>query len=132
MCTFCNEHSETIQHLFWSCQIVKTFWDRLGEAISNKCQHANRMVFKEKLVLFGLDEFMYTDSVCDLIILMAKLYIYKCKVQNITLNLQNFLKELYFRFCLEKIIIKDQMTFNNKWGPYDKLFKSLLWTIKKK
>ena len=29
LCTFCNHKSETILHLFWECNIVKVFWDKL-------------------------------------------------------------------------------------------------------
>ena len=26
MCSFCNQHSETILHLFYFCETVKSFW----------------------------------------------------------------------------------------------------------
>ena len=126
LCTFCNERSETIQHLFWHCSFVREFWEKLRNTISTKCIHAERLVFNEKLILFGQDDFLYTDTVCNLIILMAKLYIYRCKVQNSILDLKTFMRELYLRYCQEKIIIKDKTKFKNKWEPYSVLFKSLL------
>ena len=126
LCTFCNEHSETIQHLFWHCHIVRNFWNGLAHLISTRCKHAERLVFREKLVLFGQEDFMYTDQVCNLIIIMAKLHIYRCKVQGSYPHIKNFIKELYQRYCLEKVIIKDPIKFKNVWEPYDALFKSLL------
>jgi hypothetical protein len=28
-CTFCQEDEETIEHLFWSCEMVQTFIDEI-------------------------------------------------------------------------------------------------------
>ena len=126
LCQFCNNSSETIQHLFWTCDLVKKFWNELISLINIRCKHSHQFKVNEKLVLFGQSEFLFTDNVCDLIILMAKLFIYKCKVQGRTLNTRSFINEIYTRYCVEKINSRNSIQFINRWNPYLDLFKSLI------
>jgi len=37
LCNFCNETKETILHLFWECNIVKSLWLEMAEILKNKC-----------------------------------------------------------------------------------------------
>ena len=105
-CPFCGAQSETIKHLFWQCRLVKHFWNDLSSLINKKCSHAHYFEFTEHLVLFGKSNDIFTGKICNLIILLAKLYIYRCKVQNNNLNINVFMKELYKREHIE-IIIND-------------------------
>ena len=126
LCSFCKEHSETIAHLLFECNHVKIFWEELFLLINKRCIHSNKLSFNKKLILLGQSEYIYTDSVCDLIILMAKFFIYRCKVQGSPLMLRIFIKELYERYCLEKMFRSNDHSFCNTWYPYLNLFKSLL------
>ena len=126
LCTFCNRASETIQHLLWQCDIVQSFWNKLIEIINKRCKHSHELKLDETLVLFGVSEFIFTDTVLGLILLSSKLYIYKCKVQGTELNLKIFMKELFNRYCVEKIVRKNSVQFKNDWGPYLDLFKSII------
>ena len=125
LCQFCNLHSETIHHLFWECHKVHTFWDRLSDLLNKRCHHTHNFVFEEKYVLFGLNENIYTDKICDFITMFAKMYIYKCKVQQTELNLNSFINSLYYRFQIEKINNHNSVKFRNLWGPYLNLFRSI-------
>ena len=58
--------------------------------------------------------------------LMAKFYIYRSKVQDTVLNSKLFLKELYNRYCIEKEIHKNSMTFKTSWLPYMDIFRGLI------
>ena len=126
LCTFCNTQSETIQHLLWSCEKVNKFWSDLSSLISQRCGNVHNFSFSERLVLFGQSNFVYTDEVCNLIILMAKYFIYRCKVLKSSIHLKSFIKELHARYNIEKILTKESHEFINKWNPYLNLFKSLL------
>ena len=126
LCTFCNNHSETIQHLFWHCEKVKTFWNELSTLIKQRCRNSHNFSFSENLVMFGQSDNVYTDEICNLMILLAKYFIYKCKVQQSCLNLNYFVKEFYTRYTTEKIVENDSQNFINKWHPYINIFKSLL------
>ena len=126
LCTFCGVHSETILHLLWECSKTKLFWRNLETVINNRCLHAFNFKFTTNIIIFGFCDQMRTDKVCEFIIYMAKFYIYRCKVQSICLNIKIFIKELYNRYVVEKIISKNSSDFRNNWGPYLKLFQSIL------
>ena len=125
LCTFCHNHSETIQHLFWGCDTVQEFWESLTRLINRRCKHSHDFRVDEKLVLFGQSEYLYTDEVCNLIILLSKMYIYKSKVKGSPLSINCFVKELFSRYNTEKIVYKGSQDFLNKWSPYLDLFRSL-------
>ena len=80
--------------------------------------HAHNFKFTEKLVLFGKWEIIITDKICDFIILVAKFYIYRCKVQTTNLNLKIFITELYNRYLVKKQINKDSLVCRGLWAPY--------------
>ena len=126
LCTFCNKHDETILHLFWECQKVKVFLKSLENVINNRCMHSFNFRFTKSLMIFGYCFDITTDSICDLVILIAKYFIYRCKVQKLNLNIQLFKRELYNRYLVEKIVNKNSVIFRNKWGPYLNIFKSIL------
>ena len=106
--------------------MVKLFWKQLTNLIKERCTHANNFEVNEVFILLGHSEFMYSDYVCDIIILLAKLFIYRCKVQRSDLIFKNFLNDVYNRYCCEKVINKNSQLFINRWQPYLNIFKSLL------
>jgi hypothetical protein len=121
-CSICNNGEETIIHLMWHCEHVNMFWKDLQELIVTKCSHVTNFRFSEVLVLFGVQENMYTDKALDFIILLAKFYIYKCKWNFSRPALPIFLKFLKSRYNIEKY--KETTTVNNfdiLWQPYSNL-----------
>ena len=126
LCTFCNHESETIVHLFWDCRKTNFFWTELAKLINSRAIHAHNFRFTKWLVLFGTSDSIKTDLVCDLIILIGKFYIYRCKVQNKDMSIAIFMKEVYNRYCIEKEIYNASPLFKSKWAPYENLFKSLM------
>ena len=36
-CTFCNQVSETMQHLFWECEQVEYFWNGFETILHDNC-----------------------------------------------------------------------------------------------
>jgi hypothetical protein len=118
-CSFCTDEEESINHLMWRCQYVSKFWQDLQDLLIINCSHANNFRFSEVLVLFGVQDNIYTDKAMDFIILLAKLYIYKCKWNNTKPVVQIFLKYLKNRYRLEK----DKRgragnAFDITWQPY--------------
>ena len=126
LCEFCQCHSETIHHLIWKCHKVKIFWDELKLIINKRCNHAHSFNIDENLVIFGHSERIQTDTASGVIILLAKFYIYRSKVQGTILNIRIFINELYNRYCIEKEIQKNSISFMNAWKPYLALFQSLI------
>ena len=126
MCEFCGSHSETIQHLMWNCTKVQHFWNELITIIKKRCSNIQHIQLNETLVLFGYNTTSNYDSTFLLIILMAKFYIYRSKVQKTILKTRLFLQELYNRYKVEMYIHDNSKTFENTWAPYLQLFKALM------
>ena len=77
----------------------------------------------------GCDSQTKTDTVADLIILLAKQYIYTCKVQETKPTNNVFQNILYRRYQIQKeIAINKDSTqrFTEQWEPYTNIFKSLI------
>ena len=84
ICEMCRKDEEDLKHMFYSCEFVSKFWDDLRKLLVDNCNHIVNLTLSEELVFFGTKENMYTDSVFDLILLLAKYYIYSLKL---TVNL---------------------------------------------
>ena len=126
LCTFCKLKSETIIHLLWECPTSNLFWKDLEKVINFRALHAHNFRFTQSLVIFGKCENIKTDSICDLIILLGKFYLYRCKVQNNEVNLKMFIRELYNRYSVEKEISKNSPLFKTQWAPYTNMFRALM------
>ena len=70
-CSYCNEHGETIEHLFLSCTKVKDFWNNLQDWLSNNCNIILNL--DEKSLIFSSQK---PKSIENYILCLAKYYIY--------------------------------------------------------
>ena len=130
-CTFCNRYPESIEHLFWQCEITQGFWENLVRIINTKCKHAHNLKINKKFIILGSTHNIKTDSVLDLIILLAKHFIYKSKVNKIKPTIKHFEYILHKRFLIEKCISTTQakqMHFKTAWNPYMNMINSLSTT----
>ena len=121
LCTFCNTDVESLQHLFWDCVFVRSFWLDLENIINDRCHIIHDIHFNEDLVLFGNDTRFKSDDVFDLILLLAKFYIYQCKMEKSTPQTRIFLKKLMYRFEIEKFVALINLDTNElllRWMPY--------------
>ena len=60
------------------------------------------MKFTENLVLFGLDACIVTDDTFDEIVVVAKMFIYKCKYEKSLPCFTNFRRYLTAHFKIQK------------------------------
>ena len=77
-------------------------------------------------MLFGVDSTVITDTIFDLIILLAKQYLYRCKFEQSVLQISVFRKRLKLRYKLEEyssniIITFHKNAFNTRWRCYKTL-----------
>ena len=127
-----------IRNLFFFLQFFDKFFSRF-KAKSSQKNHMHAVHVGKKITCTAeksharvhvnqrnYQHWTHTDKICDLIILIAKFYIYRCKVQNKSLNINIFIKELYRRYQIEKSISKDSNLFKNNWTQYETLFKGIL------
>ena len=92
-CTFCDE-KDSIEHFLWQCYFTRRFWRLLENLISTSCETAVNIKITENHVLFGIDRTAITDKIFDLIILLAKQYLYRCKFEQSVPLVSVFRKQL--------------------------------------
>ena len=116
-CTFCDE-KDFIEHFLWECYFTRRFWWILENLISTSCETACNIKITENLVLFGLDSTVITDNIFDLIILLAKQYLYRCKFEQSVPLVSVFRKQLKLNYKLEEYNSKitfQENAFNARW-----------------
>ena len=74
-CNVCNETKETILHLFWECNIVKSLWLEMAEILKkNKCNV--ELPISAQHIILGSDMLDYS---INLFIVLIQYYIYSCR-----------------------------------------------------
>ena len=79
--SFCGKERDAIEHIFLRCKHVKQFWEQLQTVVNNTCTNGLFVHLNESIVLFGYDCSFKSNDTFDLIILLTKFFIYKCKVK---------------------------------------------------
>ena len=95
---------------------------RESNLISTSCETASNIKITENLVLFGVDSTVITDNIFDLIILLAKQYLYRCKFEQSVPLVSVFRKQ--FKLRLEEYNSKitfQENAFNARWHCYKTL-----------
>ena len=127
LCSFCTQEEDSISHLFWSCDNVNTFWMELQLMLKDKSPKCTNLAFHEKLILFGSQSRTENDVVIELIILLAKFYIYKCKLEKIIPRTNVFLNMLRHRYRILKyaaFVSMQNDTFDMDWTAYQSIISS--------
>lgn len=121
LCTFCGETEETITHMFWHCQRVQQFWTDLAKFLQDQCTHCDLFNFSEEIVILGVKENVITDLVFDLILLLSKFHIYKCKLGDSRPNINTLHSMIRQRYEIEQYnhCVNDKREeFQRNWNPY--------------
>jgi len=94
------------------------FWRILENLTSTGCETVCNIKITENFVLFSLDSTVITDNIFDLIILLAKQYLYRCKFEQSVPLVSVFRKQLKLRYKLEAYNSKftfQENAFNARW-----------------
>ena len=84
------------------------------------------MGISKSLALIGLDKNLQIDSTLYFILLLAKQYIYNCKLYDNIPLLNVFIRKCKARYETEEYIARKTLTYNDfitKWIPYKPLFE---------
>ena len=126
-CGFCNVEKDSIEHMFWKCACISRFWTSLETMLKEKCETALNVKFAQNLVLFGTEIDIKTDTVFDLVILQAKQFIYKCKLDKCLRTLSFFLQQLMLKYKIDEYNAKNSgelPTFIVNWLCYKPILKT--------
>ena len=100
-CSFCLI-AKVSQHIFWECNHSQQFWTRFLVLLKEKCTSCYRLRLSECLILFGIDDNIKTENILDFMLLLAKQYLYKCKIEKQLPNIDIFRKKLLYRYKIEE------------------------------
>ena len=72
-CTFCQEHIETIKHIFWVCEQVEYFWNSFTTMLHDSCGLED--------VEFNAVSNQKFDKLLNELILLGKRFIFRMKME---------------------------------------------------
>lgn len=126
LCSFCNMEIETINHLFWECLHVQHFWRELANYV-NQCEPNFDVCFKT--ISFGIckTKLNLNQQVKNVVIYLAKYFIFCCKQNKQLPYLRNFKSYLAKRIKIEKEIalMNDKLpVFEHKWRNLDEILSA--------
>ena len=105
LCTFCNMAVESIDHLFWDCDLIQHFWNNLFDVLAQ----CNLNVARNK---FGV--FLHANSqISSYIYSFDKFYSHQCKFKNVITNIDAFKTKLRYRKILEQHIAIKMINYKN-------------------
>lgn len=116
-CSFCGQLTETINHLFSECYLIKELWDKIKHWLKDLQLNVN---FDNKSILFG--KYLNSDIHLfeNLLILIVKQYIYACKFSfSKQLNVEALKHTIINRPYVEKYILLKNckyQEYNNYWS----------------
>ena len=103
LCDFCEKELETIEHLFFHCTKVCTFWDDL-KVVLNSLNITVRLDIKA--VLFGILDTGNMSTLVNYILPESKYFIYHCKLNNDSLCIRLLVDKFKKTFETERLIAK--------------------------
>ena len=115
-CTFCKANPETISHLFFFCPLVVNFWEVIKNTFSNFDVEINITASK----IFFSDLKHSADSRNNMLILFAKMFIWKQKFEKKDLNIIAFkiysMHTLTTLCCIYELMSKRlEFNLNQRW-----------------
>ena len=117
-CSFCNLHTETVEHMLYSCTVTQNLWNDIFHWIYIKT--GLRIAFTHDQILLGSAP-MDLD-IFNLIFLIVKRYIYVCKCLKTIPNKYAAIYKIKDNFITEEECFR---IFPNKFN----INKALKWEI---
>ena len=115
-CTFCNQTSETIKHIFWECEHTEYFWDGFKLMLQDNCELV--VNFDAENIIFGDPNF---DNLLNELILIGKRYLFRMKIEKKMPSLNMFLKLVKLNYKIQRYnAVKHQnlSVLEKKWDKY--------------
>ena len=118
LCAFCNAEVESLEHLLYFCKSSSFFWKELLSWIAVE---ANIVLNASLLdILFGKFDHLETDFLLvNHILLLAKYFIYKCKLSKVIPSLSVFKAKLKATYKVELFIAKEKGILLNHYKKWD-------------
>ena len=121
LCTFCQNHPETIFHLFAECEYSETIWKSLERWILESCDISLNLSNMD--ILFGKINTKF--NALNTILLLVKQYIYRKRNKQEHPNFEQVKHYIYDYFLVEKYMYSTKGNFDHfqrKWESLRGLF----------
>ena len=112
-CTFCKSENESIEHLFYDCNITSQFWYRFIDHFAPF--YPNIAHLSKKEIFLGSEQL---DCLCNFLLILAKYYIYTCRFNMKNPSMYAFKQIVAMHKNIEKYsakINKKEDQFLQKW-----------------
>ena len=117
LCAFCNAEDESLEHLLYFCKASTFFWKELLSWIAVE---ANIVLNASLLdILFGKFDLENDFLLVNHILLLAKYFIYKCKLSKVIPSLLVFKAKLKATYKVELYIAKEKRILPNHYKKWD-------------
>ena len=115
LCYFCGEEMETLEHFFFFCDRVRSFWKELNTIL--KLQKITSSSFDIKDVIFGLFH-PENNSILVNYILESKYFIYRTKLNKTSLSTPILLTKCKKTYQIKRFIARknNKLYLHNKKG----------------
>ena len=122
-CHRCPRQIETLLHIFWSCPTVNRFWRELSSVFSAEF-NTNTVI----LNLWGGQETRVPKQSIEMVMMLAKLYIWRCRSRESHPSVQGLLETVRNQWSIDKyisIVRGTEAKFEALWGPMRSVWENL-------
>ena len=123
LCAFCQTEVESPEHLLFNCNITKTFWQLLSSWLNE--QKITSISLTMESVVFGVFNVAEDFLILNHVILLAKFYIYKCKLNNTPPSLNVFIAKIKATYQIEQKIAAARDKLVKHYQKWNKLLPCL-------
>ena len=98
VCNRCSPEKYTIFHFMCQHEHTQSIWVKFEMYLKEKSFNCARFLNNPTLILFGHDGKTTTDEGFDFILLLAKFFVYKCRLNKLKPTLEALLLMTYGKF----------------------------------
>ena len=124
LCAFCQTEVESPEHLFFYCNVTKSFWQLLFSWISEQKVILTSLTLEN--VFFGVFHVAEDFHVVNHIILLAKYYIYNCKLNVIHPSLKVLIAKVKATCQIEQKIAATSNKLEKHFKKWNKFLPCLV------
>ena len=122
-CTFCQEATESVEHLLFSCRITSNLWKHVLSWLRDNDVHVG--IINELDIIFGKFDIVKDYILINHILLLGKYYIYYRKCQNSIPTLSGFIARTRRVFNIELHISREKNKLLFHLQKWEKLINEL-------
>ena len=119
LCAFCQTEVESLEHIFFHCNVTKTFWNLLSSWLIKQKMITTSLTLENVLfrVLNAIEDFLILNH----LLLLAKFYIYRCKLDIIHPSLNAFVAKIRANFQIEQNIASKNDKLDKHYKKWNKV-----------